>query len=500
MKKSGLSIEELFKRGEELSYDDFTIIDTMYTDIETKDISLEVELMEGFVLKTPIIASPMDTVTNANLGIAIALEGGIAVMHYNHKNSDGSPDLDAQEAEVRRVKRYENGMIKDPVTVSPSDTIADVIKKSEESRVGKSMIDTFPVTYRGMPHGKLMGLLRKQDYSRSIHTNVKVKDRMVSSEKLVTGKSPISLSKANDMLWDNRLLYLPIVDEEGHLESLVTRIDLDKNEEYPIATKDEQKRLRVLFAVETRDNPGYERLERCFSAGADGCVIDTSQGFTRYETDMAEYILTKYPGKLVIGGNIGTAEGFSKLNNIGVHAARIGQGSGSICTTAGAIGVSRAAASAIYDCASTQGAMKCIADGGIRQVGDIVKALSSGAYAVMLGSMLAGTEEGPGEVVPHPETGIPVKIYRGMGSKEAMGSGNIRGYHRLAQGVSDYTKYKGSIHTWIPLIRDGIISGLHTQNSLSIKDLHEKVYTGEIRFGRRSAASIAESKPHIRNG
>ncbi|MDD5086213.1 MAG: IMP dehydrogenase [Candidatus Nanoarchaeia archaeon] len=488
--KSGISAEKLFKEGLGINYDDFTILDTSFTDIDREEINLETSLGKNVVLKTPIIASPMDTVTNAEMCIAIALQGGIGCIHYNFKNPDGSLDIDKQAEIVKQVKRFENGFIENPVTVSPEHKIYETIKIGEEHKVGKSAIDTFPVTENGKSHGKVVGILRKQDYSRTKHTNLMVKERMIPLEKLIMAEWPITLDEANDMLWDNHILSLPIV-ENGNLKYLVTRSDLDKNEEYPLATKDDKKRLRVLFAVETRPEIAYERLEKCFNAGADGCIIDTSQGYTKYERDMAKYIEKKYTDKLLIGGNISTKEACEALEKWGLDAYRCGQGSGSICTTAGAIGISSAPVSAVYDCAKTTKKMKTIADGGIKQVGDIVKALAVGADAVMLGNMLAGTEESPGDVIIDPQSGLPIKGYRGMGSKEANVSG-IRGYSRLPQGFSGYVKYRDSIHEWVPLIIDGIISGFHVKNCKSIKEIHKKIDSGDLRFQINSSKQSKE--------
>ncbi|MCK4521504.1 MAG: IMP dehydrogenase [Nanoarchaeota archaeon] len=494
---SGLSAEELFTRDGGITYDDFTILDTIFTDIDKENINLETILGKGISLKTPIIAAPMDTVTNAALCIALALEGGIGCIHYNFKKAGGvTPDIDAQIKEIKSVKRFENGFIENPVTVSPDYTIAQAIEIGEKNKVGGSPIDTFPVTYGGRPHGRLLGLLRKQDYSRSKHTSLKVRVRMLPLEKLIMAECPVTLEEANEKLWDAHLLFLPIVDKKMILKYLVTRSDIDKNEEYPLATKDEKKRLRVLFAVETRPELAYERLEKGFVAGADGCIIDTSQGYTKYEVGMIKYVLGKYKDKLVIGGNISTKEAYNELDKLGLHAYRCGQGSGSICTTAGAIGISRAGATGVYECAKQNGNMKTIADGGLKQVGDIKKALVSGADCVMLGNMLAGTEESPGKTKIDPESGLPIKEYRGMGSKEANVGEKIRGYSKLPQGVSGNVKYKGSIHQWIPLIRDGLISAFHVLNCRNINELHEKMYSGQIRFERKTIGSIEESGVH----
>jgi IMP dehydrogenase len=492
---SGLCATELFESGVGLTYEDFTILDTNLTDINRDDISLETNLGKGVILKTPIIAAPMDTVTNASVCVAIALEGGIGVVHYNYKRQDGTPDIAKQIKDIEDVKRYENGFIEHPITVSPENTIAQAIDIGQNMKVDNSIIDTFPVTEGGKPHGKIVGLLRKQDYSRTKHTEAKVKERMLPLEKLIMAQWPVTLDEANDFLWEKHLLYLPVSDNHGNLKYLVTMKDLDKNEEFPLATKDDKKSLRVLFAVETRPEFAYTRLEAGFAAGADGCVIDTSQGYTGYELDMINYILTHYPDKLVIGGNISTREAYIELDRAGLDAYRCGQGPGSICTTAGAIGVSRAGAASVYDCANVNGNMKTIADGGIRQVGDILKAISIGAHAVMLGNMLAGTEESPGDTIIDPESGLPVKLYRGMGSKEA-NTGGIRGYSKLPQGVSGNVQYKGSIHQWVPLIRDGLLSGMHALNCLNLDELHSKMRNNILRYERRTIGGMRESSVH----
>jgi IMP dehydrogenase len=493
---SGLSADGLFEKGLGISYVDFTVTDTNFSDIDRDLISLDTHLGNGIFLKTPIMASPMDTVTNAELATAIALEGGIACLHYNHKNPDGSVDVNAQIEEIKKVKAYENGFIENPITASPNETIEQILQRAEES---ERSVETFPVTYGARPHGRLMGLLRKQDYSRSRHPSAKVRDRMLSIEKLKTVEFPITLEEANDALWDFHVSYLPIVDKKGNLKYLVTRSDLDKNEKYPLATKDENKRLRVLFAVDTRPEATIERLERGFAAGADGCIVDSSQGNTKFELDMVEFIKKNYPDKLLIGGNIATREGYQCLNGAGVHAVRVGQGSGSICTTAGAIGISRAGATGIYECSFHRhffgGDMEIIADGGLSESGDLFKALSLGANLGMFGNMLAGTKESPGEVITDLESGRLVKIYRGMGSKEA-NVGGIRGYNKLPQGVSGNVDYIGSVHEVIPKIIDGLYSGFHAVNCSSIPELHEKMHAGKIRFEKRSIGSIAESGVH----
>src|SRR3989344_5212315 len=303
--RSGLSVSELFTRGLGVTYPDFTILDTQYTDVERKDISLKTDLGKGVTLQIPIIGSPMDTVMNAPAAVALAQLGGIGAIHYNYKKDD-KPDIDAQIAEIEKVKRYQNGFIENPVTISPEHTIAEVIKEGNIYKVGGKVIDTFPVTITGKSGGKLVGLLRKQDYSRTQNLGMKVGDRMLSLEKLTTAEYPISLDDARKMLWNEHINYLLILDKQGRLKYLVTQTDVEKIKQYPRATKDENNRLRVLFAVETWQKRADERLERGFAAGADGVIIDTSQGFTVYEKRMLEHILSNYREKLLIGGNIST--------------------------------------------------------------------------------------------------------------------------------------------------------------------------------------------------
>lgn len=490
-KQSSISAAQLFSSGTGITYADYTLIDTNYS--EMKEPAFETRLGD-ITLQTPIIGAPMDTVMSAEACIALAQEGGIGALHYNHKTRDGRVDIDAQIAEIKQVKRFMNGFVEEPVTVEPDMTIQEAIAAGREHQLGKHSIDTFPVVDAG---GKLVGLLRKSDYRKTEHLDVKVQQRMVPYEKLVTATWPVTIEEAKQTLWDEHVRYLPVLDDQGALKYLVTQSDIEKNEEYPRATTDENGRLRVLFAVETRPERYEERLKKAFAAGADGVIVDTSQGYTKYVKQTIEYIKEHHPDKPLIAGNVATAEGARFLADLGVDAVRCGQGSGSICTTAGAIGVARAGAKGVYDVAHElrSTGVATIADGGLREVGDIVKALSVGADCVMLGNMLAGTEEGPGEIISDPKTGMPVKVYRGMGSKEA-NVGGIRGYSRLPQGVSGKVKYRGSMHEWVPLIRDGLRSGFQALNAQDIEDLHAMLREGTLRFEQRSIGSMKESGVH----
>ena len=496
-KLSGLSAEELFVRGKGITYSDFNILDTNYTAITRDQVSLESDLGKGITLKIPIIGSPMDRVTNDRFCIALALEGGIGAIHFNHPAQNGKSSIDEQVEEIIRVKRFQSGFIHNPVAVAPEMTIREALESGARYYTGDSPIENFPVTHDGTSNGKLVGFLRKQDYFRGSRLECQVQERMQSREKVPVGRWPMTLNQAQNMLWDHQVSSLPILDNEGCLKYLVTSSDIEKHEKYPRATLDEHHRLRVLFAVSTRPPEAYERLERGFAADADGVIIDTSQGFAFYEQDMIRHILEKYPDKLVMGGNISTAEGTQFLAKEMVDAYRCGQGVGSICTTAGAIGIARAGATSVYECArSVRGTiLKTIADGGLREAGDIVKALAVGAHACMLGNLLAGTEEGPGEVIVDPETRLLMKEYRGMGSKEA-NVGGKRGYTRMPEGVSGKVPYHGSVHTWVPLLVDAIEHAFEVLNYRSIQDIHTALYDGRLRFEQRTVGSLREMGVH----
>lgn len=494
--REGFTARELFRRGIGITYADFSIMNLAYSDILREEISLQTDLGKGVVLQTPIIASPMDTVTNAEVAIAIARHGGCAVIHYNHKTSSGNFDIDAQLAEIEKVKRSQSGFIEEPLTASPTMTISEILSKAERYRIGKSVPDAFPVTADGTSDGVLIGFLRKQDYSKTRNLDALVQNRMLARQKVVTATWPLTLTDANDILWERRILWLPIVDGSDRLKYLVTRTDVDKNAEFPLAAKDEKGRLRVLFAVETRMERAGDRLEGGFALGADGAVIDTSQGFTKYEKDMLLHIAKTYPDRLLMGGNVSTVAAAMWLANLNADTYRNGQGPGSICTTAGTIGISRAAAAGVYHAASALRGTRLttVADGGIREVGDITKTITIGAHAVMLGRMLAGTAEGPGEVTMDAK-GQLVKVYRGMGSKEA-NIGGIRGYTKLPQGITGKVEYKGSLYEWIPLVRDGLITAFQALNCPSIAELHRRMYRGQIRFEQRTLGSMREAGVH----
>ncbi|HLC54561.1 MAG TPA: IMP dehydrogenase [Candidatus Nanoarchaeia archaeon] len=499
--RSGLSAEELFVRGEEITYDDFTILNTQFSETCKRRVSLRTNLGKGVLLEVPIMASPMDSVTSPRLAIAIAQLGGIAVIHYNHKDADGRPSIDEQIADIARVKRSQNGFIEDPLVVEPDMSIEYAIELGKKDREPEETISTFPVTENGQSHGRLVGLLRRDDYLLGFRTGLQVRERMLGIDKLIVGNSTMSLKQARKMIWDNHIRSLPIVNEEGNLVYLVTRGDMEKSEQFPQTTMDEKGRLRVLFAVSTWPE-SYERVERGFAAGADGVVVDTSQGFGKHPFEMLRYIAGKHPDKLLIGGNISTSEAALALARLDfVDAYRCGQGSGSICTTADAIGIGRAGATAIYECAravhKSESKMVTIADGGIRFAGDITKALALRAGAVMVGSMLAGSDECPGKKKLD-ERGRKIMEYWGMGSKKANVGGEVRvrDYGAHEEGIVKQVPYKGKLKEHLPEVVDALLHSFEVLNCGSISDLHQGTKNGDVRFGKRGLASIMESRPH----
>ncbi len=488
MVRSGLSAEELFVRGIGITYDGFDLLGTQFSTITKQDVSLRTSLGKGIELAVPIMASPMDSVVSPEMAIAMAQLGGIAVIHYNHKDAEGRPSIPKQVEDISRVKRYQAGFIENPIVVAPEMTISRVLEIAEANKVGGNLINTFPVTQNGKSNGTLVGLLREDDYFPGERLDCLVRDRMLDMEKLITGKSGITLEQAKEILWEKRIKSLPIVDEKGNLAYLVTRRDIEKRFDFPDSTIDENGRLRVLFAVSTWPE-SYERVKEGFKAGADGVVVDTSQGYTKLAIDMLEHIAKNYPDKLLIGGNISTAEAARALAQRGfVDAYRCGQGSGSICTTAKVIGIGRANATAVYECAKADredigSGIVAIADGGLKETGDIFKALGLGAGAVMLGGMLAGHKECPGEVV-YDERGVPVKQYWGMGSKKANVGGDerIRGYGRHEEGIVTIIPFRGSIHDSFPSMIDALRHSFASMNCRDIKKLQNGVRNKEIRF------------------
>jgi len=455
------------------------------------DVVLESQFTRTIRLRTPIVSSPMDTVTESRMAIAMALEGGIGIIHSNLSAED-------QAKEVAKVKRYESGFIMDPVCIKPTMRLADLDKLRAQCG-----FTGFPVTQDGNMGSKLLGLVTKRDtdFVRD-RDSATVSAIMTKRADLVTAKEGITIASANEIIRDSKKGKLPIVTQEGRLCSLMTRTDLKKNADFPLATKDENKSLRVAAAVGTRQTD-RERVRGLVAAGVDAIVIDSSQGDSIFQHEMIRWMKQEFPLLQVIGGNVVTKRQAAHLIDCGVDALRVGMGIGSICTTQEVCACGRAQASSVYSVAkfAKSRGIPIIADGGISSPGHIVKALCLGAGVAMCGSLLAGTEESPGEYF-YSDSGARLKRYRGMGSIDAMKKGSDDRYFgtsstvKVAQGVSGTVQDKGSVSKYLPYLLQGMKHGLQDMGARSTAELQEQLYSGRLRFELRSPAAQREGGVH----
>ncbi len=469
-----------------LTYDDFNLLPG-YIDCALSAISLETRLTREITLKIPLVSSPMDTVTESRMAIRVALLGGIGIIHYNNT-------IEEQVEEVRKTKRFENGFINDPVCLSPEQRVRDVdlIKR----QYGFSGI---PITESGKVGGKLVGIVTARDIDFEPDRNRKLQEVMTTD--LVTAPTGLTLAEGNRILKESKVGKLPIVDEEGNLVSLMSRTDLRKNQDFPLASKDEAKQLLVGAAVSTRQED-HERISALFDAGVDVIVIDSAQGYSSFQVDTIKWAKSSYPELQVIAGNVVTSEQCHGLADAGADALRVGMGVGSICITQETVAVGRSQATAVYCCALSAHdlGLPVIADGGIGSSGDMAKALAVGASTVMVGSMLAGTDEAPGEYFY--EGGVRVKRYRGMGSPEAMQARGSKRYMerdesiKIAQGVSGTVVDKGSVVDYVPYLMQGLKHALQDVGSHSLKEMHEAARQGQLRFEKRSLSARIEGDVH----
>jgi IMP dehydrogenase len=421
------------------------------------------------------------------MAVSIALLGGIGIIHYNNT-------IEEQVAEVRKTKRFENGFIKDPVVLSPEHRIADVLAIKE-----KQGFAGVPITEDGRPGGRLVGIVSARDIDFETDRSKKVREVMTTD--LVTARAGISLHEGNRILKESKKGKLPIVDECGNLVALMSRTDLRKNQDFPLASKDDAKQLRVGAAVSTRPED-RDRIAALVEAGVDVIVVDSAQGHSAYEVETIQWAKQRFPDLQVIGGNVVTAQQCDGLIAAGVDALRVGMGSGSICITQETVAVGRSQATAVYYCArqAAKHATPVIADGGIASSGDIAKALAAGASVVMVGSLLAATDETPGEYFY--EGGVRVKRYRGMGSPEAMQARGSKRYMeaeeaiKIAQGVSGTVVDKGSVIDYVPYLMQGLRHALQDVGCSCLKDLHEAVARGAVRFEKRSVSARIEGGVH----
>jgi IMP dehydrogenase len=467
-----------------LTFDDVLLVPA-YSSVLPRDASLASMLTRGISLNTPLVSAAMDTVTEGRLAIAMASEGGIGIVHKNLKPSE-------QAREVAKVKRYESGILRDPITVSPDVTLRQVIQLSREHG-----FSGFPV----LTGKEVVGIITNRDLRFEEDLDAPVKSKMTPRERLITVKEGCSLEEAKRLMSQHRLERVLVVNDKFELRGLITVKDILKATEHPNACKDSEGKLRVGAAVGVGpDND--ERIELLVRAGVDVIVVDTAHGHSQGVLDRVKWVKKNYPHIQVIGGNIATGEAAKALADHGADGVKVGIGPGSICTTRIVAGVGVPQISAIVNVAAAlKGTgIPLIADGGVRYSGDVAKALAAGASSVMMGGLFAGTEEAPGEVFLY--QGRSYKSYRGMGSLGAMADGSADRYFQsdistanaeklVPEGIEGQVPYKGSVLAILHQLTGGIRSSMGYLGCKTIDELHEKANFVEI-----TSAGVRESHVH----
>ena len=480
-------------QNKEFWYKDITLIPNRLPNFERNEVDLTTHFTKNITLRTPFISAPMDTVTESEMAILMALMGGIGVIHYNFET------IDEQIKEVEKVKKFEAGFVFNPIVLSPQETIRDVYGVND-----KYGFFSVPITEDGTLNSKLVGIVTHRDVRYRNDMETKLREVMTPREKLITAKKSDTVDKngldvANEILRKNNLDTLLIIDENDKVAALVTDSDLRKNEQFPLATKNENKQLRVFVAVESRLNLAEERIKKGVKAGVDGVVIDASVVF-KEQLEIAKWAKENFPKLEIVLGNVGSSEIIEKILKEASQycdAFRLGMGPGAACITQQELGTGRAQASAIWDCTQTvkklepkYGFIPIIADGGIKipdiegedvqKPGDISKALALGAQTVMMGSLFAGLDESPGQAEFDYEENMMVKKYRGMGSLEAMEERSAVRYAvdkvktRIAEGIVTKVPYRGSGYDFLPKLIIGVKQSLQKQGFKNIKELQEE--------------------------
>ncbi|MDD4333336.1 MAG: IMP dehydrogenase [Patescibacteria group bacterium] len=471
---------------EALTYDDILLI-PQYSEILPSETIITSRFSRNVPLKIPVASSPMDTVTEHKMAIALALQGGIGIIHKNLS-------INEQAEEVKMVKRFENGFVIDPITLSPDDLVDEVYRIRKEKGYKK-----IPITDKD---GKLLGMVTELCYFWPEDQGKKVREIMEPAKELVTILDSASLVKANEVIKNKKLSVLCVVDKNGILKSIVTRKDLQKNEHFTLANKDTKKHLYVGAAIGTGEDM-LPRAQALVMAGVDVLVVDTAHGHSRGVINAVKILkkdkITKNTD--VVAGNVATGEAVNDLIKAGADGVKVGIGPGSICTTRVVAGIGVPQVTAIMEAVRGRGKninIPIIADGGIKYSGDITKALALGANSVMLGGLLAGAEESPGEI--EFADGLMYKTYRGMGSigamargsKDRYGQGKIKDSGKLVpEGIEGRTLYRGQLEKIIYQLMGGLHSGMGYLGAKNISELNKKA-----KFVKISSAGFKESHPH----
>ena len=464
-----------------LTYDDVLLIPA-YSEVLPKTVELTTKFSRNIELKIPFVTAAMDTVTESQMAIAIAREGGIGVIHKNMSIAE-------QARQVATVKRAENGMISNPVTINRDAKVKDALNIMAEYKIGG-----IPVVDN---ENYLVGIVTNRDLRFEKDMEKQIQEVM-TSENIITTKQSTDMETAAQILQENKIEKLPVVDENGKLIGLITYKDITKAKDKPMACKDAQGRLCVAAGVGVTADT-LERMEALVNAGADAIVIDTAHGRSKYVIDKLKEAKQRFPNVDIVVGNVATGAAAKALVEAGADAVKVGIGPGSICTTRVVAGVGVPQLSAVYDVAKAlEGTgVPLIADGGLRYSGDVVKALAAGGYSVMIGSLVAGTEEAPGDTIIF--NGRKFKSYRGMGSLEAMENGSKDRYFQgsttdvkklVPEGIAARVPYKGTLYEVIYQLTGGLRAGMGYCGAHNIMELHN------AKFTRITNAGVLESHPH----